>query len=187
MISTDIAGIALGQIKRKEMNLLLNSTQNNNGFAKVRLTMTRRVRQRNKHLPCLLTMASNIVFHRRVSPGEPFLLAKPVVNPLRRVTLFLGPLEVTQHPRINIIRETIQLRTANILRPTVTRWRRKRAHLINRSTCQAKITGDRALAATLFKVRATHLQINFHSVNPPALPVQTARTKSGRLLRRPHR
>jgi hypothetical protein len=36
-------------------------------------------------------------------------------------------------------------------------------------------------------VRATHLQINFHSVNPPALPVQTARTKSGRLLRRPHR
>ena len=39
MIGADIARIAVGQIKRKEINLLLNATQYNNRFAKVRLTM----------------------------------------------------------------------------------------------------------------------------------------------------
>ena len=159
VIGSDVTGVALGQIKRKEVNLLLNTPQHNNGFAEVRLPMPGRMCQRNEHLPCLLTMASNIVLHRRVSAGEPFLFAKPAVNPLRRVALFLRDLQILQKPRINVNGETVQLRTANILLPTVSRRHRKRAHLVDGSTRQAKITRNRTLAAPLIKMCSTHLQI----------------------------
>ena len=71
------------------------------------MTMPRRMRQRDKHLARLLTMGANVVFHRRIAAGEPFFLAKPVVNPLRRVTLLLRDLQILQKPRINVARETI--------------------------------------------------------------------------------
>ena len=50
VVGPDIAGIALGQIESKEVDLLLHAAQDNNGLAKVRLTMPRRMRQRYEHL-----------------------------------------------------------------------------------------------------------------------------------------
>ena len=54
---------------------------------------------------------------------------------------------------------------------------KKGAHLVGRSPSQTKIPCNRALAPTLIKMRTTNLQINFHGVNPPALPAQQFRQK----------
>ena len=95
----------------------------------------------------------------------------------KSIALFFRVLQIRQQPRINRLREPVQLRpTHNLLTP-IPRPRCKRAHLVNRSARQTKITRNRPLAASLIKMRTPHLQINFHSVNPPTLHAQTVRTK----------
>ena len=49
-IRADITGIAMRQIQRKEIGLLLNAADDNQRFAKVSLRMSRRMAQRHKHL-----------------------------------------------------------------------------------------------------------------------------------------
>lgn len=49
-IGLDRAGMAVRQIKRKEVQLLLNTTDHRNRLAKISLSMARRMRQRNEHL-----------------------------------------------------------------------------------------------------------------------------------------
>ena len=50
-IRADIAGIAMRQIKGKEVGLLFNTPNNNQSFPKVSLPMLRGMTQRHKHLP----------------------------------------------------------------------------------------------------------------------------------------
>ncbi len=50
-VRANIARIAVWQVKGKEVRLLLNTANDNQGFAKVGLTMPRRMAQRDKHLP----------------------------------------------------------------------------------------------------------------------------------------
>lgn len=40
----------MGQVKRKEVQLLLDTADHRKRFAKISLTMPRRMRQRNEHL-----------------------------------------------------------------------------------------------------------------------------------------
>ena len=77
VIGSDIAGIALGQIESKEVDLLLHAAQNNNGIAKVSLAVSRWMRQRNEHLTRLLTLGPYLVLYLSY---EPFLLAEPGIN-----------------------------------------------------------------------------------------------------------
>ena len=50
-IGADVTGIAVRQIKREEVGLLLHTTDDNQSFAKVGLRMSGRMAQRYEHLP----------------------------------------------------------------------------------------------------------------------------------------
>lgn len=110
----------------------------------------------NEHLPRFLTMPPNIVLHGRITAGKAFFLTEPFKDPLRRMALLLRTVLILQKPLVNCIGEGFQLRAPNFLAPAVTRGRRIRAHLVDRSTGKAKITGDRTFAAPLIEMRAAH-------------------------------
>ena len=77
------------QVKSEEVDLALDATDDANGFTKVCLSMSWRMRQRHEHLLRPLPPASNIVLHDRYAAREPILIAEPLEDPLRRMLLLL--------------------------------------------------------------------------------------------------
>jgi hypothetical protein len=62
--------IALRQVDDEEPNLLLDTAENNDRLAEVRLGMAGRMRQRNEHLLPDLAPRAHVIAHRRVAPVE---------------------------------------------------------------------------------------------------------------------
>ena len=56
-------------------------------LAKVRLGMTRRVRQRHEHLPQTKVPFANVILHDRLLAREAMFVTKTLEDPLRRVPL----------------------------------------------------------------------------------------------------
>ena len=79
------------QVHRKEVDLALHTADDAERFAKVGLRMSRRMCQRNEHLPGPLTPASHVILHNRDAARKAVLVPKPLENPLGRMVLLLGP------------------------------------------------------------------------------------------------
>jgi hypothetical protein len=77
------------QVKSEEVDLALDATDDANGFTKVYLSMSWRMRQRHEHLLRPPPPASDIVLHDRYAAREPILIAEPLKDPLRRMLLLL--------------------------------------------------------------------------------------------------
>ena len=71
-------GIAVRQVHNKEVGLLLNTADNDDGFTEIRLRMSRRMRQWHKHLLASPLSLSHVILDDRIAAGEPVLGPKPL-------------------------------------------------------------------------------------------------------------
>jgi len=62
------------------MRLLLHPADDHDGFAKIRLRMPRRMRQRHEHLPPAALPLAHVILDDRVAAGEPVLIHCPAID-----------------------------------------------------------------------------------------------------------
>ena len=169
-IRADVAGITVGQIKRKEERLLLDTADHNQRFAKVGLGVSRRMAQRNKHLLAGALPGSDVVFDDRVTATEPTFVTKPFKDPLGRMALLAWTGLVFRKPLVDLTRIRIKPGTPDRRRSPISGRLRIRQHLRNTVPADPKIPGNPAPAQPFLKVSVTHLQIQIHGEYPQALP-----------------
>ena len=81
--------VARRQAHYEEPNLPLNTAQNCDSLAEVRLGVPGWMRKRDERLLQMLAAGPNIIADRRVAPFKTPLVAEPLEDPLDRVTLLL--------------------------------------------------------------------------------------------------
>src|SRR5271163_3558840 len=117
-------GVAVRQVHRKEVDLLLHPADHRERFAEVDLRVTRLVSQRHEHLALPLAPLVHVVLYDRGPADIAVLVAQSLEDPLRGV-LLLGRLTLIflQDP-INDPEERIQPRPRRRLTPPVSRRHR---------------------------------------------------------------
>ncbi len=85
------AGVAVRQVHRKEVDLLLHPADHRQCFAEVDLRVPRLVSQRHEHLTLPLAPLVHVVLYDRDPAGISVLVAQPFEDPLRGM-LLLGRL-----------------------------------------------------------------------------------------------
>ncbi len=93
-IGPDVAGMALRQIQREEVGLLLNAADPHDHFAEISLGVTRCVRQRNEYFAMPPTVLAEIVLDDGIATLEPMLVAKPLEDPLGGMPLLTRSLMI---------------------------------------------------------------------------------------------
>ena len=106
-VGLDEACVALGKVQHEVVDGLLHSSDHRLGLAEVALGITRRMGQRNVHLPCPAATFAHVVLDYRVLAIEAVLGSQPVVDPLRSVALLLRETTVilqdtVDHPAVRI-------------------------------------------------------------------------------------
>ena len=182
-IGAHVTGIAVWQIEREEMRLLRDATDDDHGFAKIGLRMARCMRQRHEHLAPQPFMLTQVILHDGIAANEPVLIPQPFENTLGGVALLAVPALILSQPRIDNLGEPIQLRPLDLGPPPVTGRHRKTQHLLHAVARNPEMTRRRTLTHAV-STSKTHLPIQFHGENTPALPA-ARKGQSGRLLRRP--
>ena len=182
-IRPDITGIAVREIKGKEMGLLFDPTDDDHRLAEVGLRMTRRMDQRHEHLPPPPFALAHVILHDGVAAREAMFCPKTLEHPFGRVALFTVPALILDKPSIDDLGKPIQLRPFDLGLAPVAGRHRKRQHLADAVARypEMQCSSSRAHAVS---TRQTDLPVKFHGENTPTLPV-TRKGKSGRLLRRP--
>ena len=175
-ICTDVAGIAVRQIKREEVSLLLDAADHHGGFAKVGLGMAWRVRERNEHLAMPPAMFAHVVLDDCIAAGKPVLVTEPLENTFGRMSLLARALPILEKPSIDDHGEAFQLRPPDRHRTPVARRHRKRHHLPHAVPRYPEMTSRLALAHA-FGTRQANLAIQIHGEDPPALPPSKRRAK----------
>ena len=100
-IGHDEDRVGVRQVHREEVDLLLDAADHADRLAEVGLGMARRMHQRHEHLLRPLPPARHVVLHDRDAAREAVLVAQPLENPLRGVTLLLRPILVGRQDRID--------------------------------------------------------------------------------------
>ena len=102
--------------------------------------------------------------------GKAVLVAQPLEDPLRRVSLLARNVPVRFQDRVDDAGEALQLRPPHRGRPTVARRRRVAQHLLHRPAVNAKPPPRLAMAQSLFDNRQPNRCIKLHAVHlpPPA-------------------
>src|SRR5271167_3724994 len=170
------------QIEREEVGFLLDPADHHQRFAEISLGMARGVVQRDKHLPPTAQLIAHVILDDGVAAGEPVLVSKPIKNPLGRVTLLAVLADVVAQPLVDDLGEPVQLRPLDRRRPAIPRRYRKTQHLLHALARNPKVTCRLARTHPV-PTGKTHLQIQFHGENAPALPAER-KGKSGRVLLR---
>eukprot|EP01035_Chromulina_nebulosa_P056028 gene56028-biopygen39992 len=83
------------------MRLLLNSADHNQGLAKIRLGMTRSMRQRYKHLTTASSMFPDIILDRRLTAAKLVLIPQALKNALGGVALLARKAEIVLKPLVD--------------------------------------------------------------------------------------
>ena len=148
-IGPNIARIAVRKIQHKEVRLLLDTADPDQGFTEVGLCLARRMRQRHEHLLAPPFPLPDIVFDDRIAAGEAALIPKPIKHPLSRMPLLARHRQVRLQPALDDRQKRIELRAPHLGRPSVARWHRERHHLPNRVTRNVEYTRRFPLAHAL--------------------------------------
>lgn len=179
-------GVTMWQVQHEEMCLLLQTSNHNNSFAKIRLPMSWRMGQRHKHLLTAPPVLVHIILDDCVASGEPMFLTKPLEYPLGRMALFAVHDLIRFKPAINDCRKAIKLGSPDFFLTPVSRGNRKGNHLANTVTRYVEMARRLPLAHSL-AASQTDLLTEFHGVYLLALLAKNKKGKNGRLLRRPYR
>ena len=145
-IGPNKAGIAVRQIQRKEMRLLLNSADHNQGLAKIGLGMAGGMGQRDKHLATASSMFPDIVLDRRLTAAKLVLIPQALKNALGGVALFARKAEIVLKPLVDEAGEPVQLGALDRSRSLISGWDRKAHHLVHARTRNPKVARCRSLA-----------------------------------------
>ena len=145
-IGPNKAGIAVRQIQRKEMRLLLNSADHNQGLAKIRLGMARSMRQRYKHLTTASSMFPDIILDRRLAAAKLVLIPQALKNALGGVALLARKAEIVLQPLVDETSKSVQLGSLDRSRSLISGWDRKAHHLVHARTRNPKVARCRSLA-----------------------------------------
>ena len=121
--------IAVRQRDDKKVYLPGHAADHRPSLAKIRLRVTRRVRQRDKRLLHPLTAWMHIIPHRRIAAIKATLLAQPIINPLDRMALLLRRPYVVVQDLVDKADMRIELRTTRRQTLAIPRRRRMRHHL----------------------------------------------------------
>ncbi len=168
-ICPHVASVAVRQIQGEEVGLLLDTADHHDRFAEIGLGTARCMIKRNEHLPMPPTVLPNIVFDDGVAALETMLVAKPLEDPLGGMPLLARSLPILRQPLVDDPGEPIQLWPPDRCRPPIARWDRKRQNLPNAVTRYPEMPGRFSLTHALGTGR-THLAIQIHGEDPPALP-----------------
>ena len=136
-------------------------------LAKVRLGMTRRVRQRHEHLPQTKVPFANVILHDRLLAREAMFVTKTLEDPLRRVPLLAVNRAILFQNAVDDIRERRQLRALRRLASPISRRFRMQQYLGNRLAIDPELARSFPSAQTLTMTRQSHSSIKIHSVHPP--------------------
>src|SRR5947208_2907486 len=170
------------QIEREEVGFLPDPADHHQRFAEISLGMARGVVQRDKHLPPAAQLIAHVILDDGVAAGEPVLVSKPIKNPLGRVALLAVLANVVGQPLVDDLGKLVQLGPLDRRRPPIPRRYRKAQHLLHALARNPKMTCRLARTHPV-PTGKTHLQIQFHGENAPALPAER-KGKSGRVLLR---
>ena len=151
----------------KKMRAMHDAGNDRIRLAKVRLGMTRRVRQRHEHLPQAKVPFANVILHDRLLAREAMFVTKTLEDPLRRVPLLAVNRAILFQNAVDDIRERRQLRALRRLAPPVSRRFRMQQYLGNRLAIDPELARSFPPAQTLTMTRQSHSSIKIHSVHPP--------------------
>ena len=162
------AGITVGKIEGKEVDLARHAADHRHRLAEVRLGVAGGMDERHEHLARPKPPLTDIVLHDGVAAGEPVLVPETVEDPLRRVPLLVvaGPI-VFQNP-IDDPRERTQLRPPWRLAAAIPRRHRERQHLAYRLAVQPEHPRGLAGAHSLDTTRPPDPRLHLHPIDPPA-------------------
>ena len=104
------AGIAVRKRHDEKMRAMHDAGNDRIRLAKVRLGMTRRVRQRHEHLPQTKVPFANVILHDRLLARAAMFVTKTLEDPLRRVPLLAVNRAILFQNAVDDIRERRQLR-----------------------------------------------------------------------------
>ena len=128
-------------------------------LAKVRLGMTRRVRQRHEHLPQTKVPFANVILHDGLFAREAMFVTKTLEDPLRRVPLLAVNRAILFQNAVDDIREGGQFRAFRWLASPISRRFRMPQHLPHRLARNAKPTCRLSLAQTINMAGQPNAQI----------------------------
>jgi hypothetical protein len=160
--------IALRQVDDEEPNLLLDTAENNDRLAEVRLGMAGRMRQRNEHLLPHLAARAHVVAHRRVASVEATLVAQTLEDPPCRVTLLGRRRLVGVQDLLDELDMLRELRTVHRDGALVSGWHRMLHHLRHRPAIDPEPSRRLAVAQAVPHHHAADQPIKVHAVHPPA-------------------
>ena len=149
------------------MRAMHNAGNDRIRLAKVRLGMTRRVRQRHEHLPQTKVPFANVILHDRLLAREAMFVTKTLEDPLRRVPLLAVNRAILFQNAVDDIRERRQLRALRRLASPISRRFRMQQYLGNRLAVDPELARSFPSAQTLTMTRQSHSSIKIHSVHPP--------------------
>ena len=161
------AGIAVRKRHDEKMRAMHDAGNDRIRLAKVRLGMTRRVRQRHEHLPQTKVPFANVILHDRLLAREAMFVTKTLEDPLRRVPLLAVNRAILFQNAVDDIRERRQLRALRRLASPISRRFRMQQYLGNRLAIDPELARSFPPAQTLTMTRQSHWSIKIHSVHPP--------------------
>ncbi len=152
------------------MRLPFHSSDDHQRFAKVRLRLAGRMRQRHEHLPAPQSLAAHILARDAVAAPEPMLVSQPVEDPLGRVPLLgRSPLVVFQDG-VDHAQPRPQPGPLHRLLPLIPRRYRIAQHLPRHVARDAELPRDRPLTPPLHQDRTSHTPVYLHPVHPSGVP-----------------
>ena len=151
--------IAVRQRDDKKAHLPGHATDYRPGLAKIRLGMTRWMRQRNKRLLQAQAPRMYIIPHHRIAAIKATFLTQPIIDPLDRMALLLRHPYIIMQYLVDKAGMRVALRTPQRHMPAITQWHRMRHHLRNRPSVYPKATRSFPLANTLAQYRKPNTTI----------------------------
>ena len=145
----------------KKAQLPGHATDYRPGLAKIHLSVTRWMRQRDKRLLQAQAPRMYIIPHRRIAALKATFLMQPIIEPLDRMALLLRRPYIIMQYLVDKAGMRVELRTPQRhMPPAITQWHRMRHHLRNRPT----LTGSGRPPASAgdilpFEVTGEHIEL----------------------------
>jgi hypothetical protein len=159
--------VAVRKRHDEEMRAMQDAGDDRIRLAKIRLGMTRSMRQRHEHLPQTKAPFANVILHDGLLARKAMFVAKTLEDPLRRVPLLAVNRAVFFQNAVDDCRERRQLRALRRLAAPIARRFRMQQYLGNRLAVDPELAGRFPSAQTLTMTRQPHTPIKIHSVHPP--------------------
>src|ERR1700682_615489 len=161
--------VAVRQVHRKKMDLLLNSADYSQRFAEVGLRMPRIVAQRHEHLAQPQPPLVHVVPDDRDPAAIAVLVPQPLEDPLRSMLLFRRLSLIFFQDPLNDPDERVQFWSCRRPAPPVPRRHRERQHFRHRPRGDPKSPRRFPSADPFYINRSPYLPVQLHAFHPSAL------------------